>query len=73
MFSQLACLGVKWNSRAAQDAVGFWRRKGFVKCAGGMGREIVENDPDDIGVRVMEIDEIAHACGKILSGTLFSP
>ena len=37
-----------------------------------MGREIVENDPDDIGVRVMEIDEIAHACGKILSGTLFS-
>jgi predicted metal-dependent phosphotriesterase family hydrolase len=51
--------------QAAEDALGFWRWKGFVKCARGMGREIVENDPDDIGLRVMEIDQIAHACGKI--------
>lgn len=57
-------LGREVEFQAAQDAVGFWRRKGFVKCAGGMGREIVENDPDDIGVRVMEIDEIAQACGS---------
>jgi hypothetical protein len=65
-------LGREVEFQAAQDAVGFRRRKGFVKCAGGMGREIVENDPDDVGLGVMEIDEIAHACGKILGGAPFS-
>jgi hypothetical protein len=44
-------LGHEVEVQAAQDAVGIWRRKGFVECAGVMCREIVENDPDDIGVK----------------------
>ena len=39
------------------------RRKGFIERARRMGREIVQNDPDDIGLRVMEIDKIAHVRG----------
>ena len=35
-----------------------------------MGREIVENDADDIGLRVVSVDEIAHAFGKVLRGAL---
>jgi hypothetical protein len=36
-----------------------------------VGRKIVQNDPDHIGLRVMEVDEIAHAFGKVLCGALF--
>ena len=57
--------------QAAQDAVGFWRRKGFIERARRMGREIVQNDPHDVGLRVMEIDKIAPARGKVLRGALF--
>src|SRR5271166_2757887 len=51
--------------------MGFRRREGFVKSAGRVGRKIVQNDLDHIGLRVMEIDEIAHAFGKVLRGALF--
>jgi hypothetical protein len=37
-----------------------------------VGREVVEHDPDPLGLRIMEIDQVAHAFGEVAGGALVS-
>ena len=46
--------------------------KGLVERTGGMGRQIVEDDPDALCLGVMDIGEIAHAGGEVDGGAVVS-
>jgi hypothetical protein len=51
----------------AQQPSGFrgWER--LVEGAGGMGREVIEDDPDLLGLGIMDIENLAHALGEVAS------
>jgi hypothetical protein len=49
----------------AQQPPGLGRRKGLVERAGGMGREVIEDDPDLLGLGIMDIGKLAHAVGEV--------
>src|SRR4051794_37409088 len=70
MFSQLACLGVKWNLEPTQEAMCLLGRKGLVERARRVGREIVQHHPDPLRLRVVDLDELAHASGEVEGRTL---
>ncbi len=70
IFSQLACLGVYMKLQTLKDAVRFGCREGFIQGPGGMGRKIVQHDPDLVGIWIVDIGQIAHAGSKILRGSL---
>ena len=66
--------GVLWGVMeldALEDAACFGSREGLVEGASGMGREVVENDADQLGVGVVDIDQLAHALGEVARGPLF--
>ena len=65
MLSQLACLGVKWNSRRLEDPARFRRCKRLVQSGCGMRREVVEHHADPFGVGIVLVDEVAHALGEV--------
>ena len=52
--------------QALENAVGFGWEEGVIQGLGRMGRKIVLHDPDQIGIRVMDIGQVAHAGGVIL-------
>ena len=43
------------------------RRKGVIERTGGMGREVIEDDPDLLGLGIMDIEKLAHALGEVAS------
>ena len=55
---------------ALKDAMRLRGGEGLVERAGGMGREVVEHDANELGLGVIEIDELAHASGEVASGSL---
>ena len=63
-------LGGVVELQAAQQAVGLGRREGFVERAGGVGRQVVEHDADQLGLRIVQIDELAHAVGEVAAARL---
>ena len=50
--------------QATKDTMGFWRRKGFIESSGSVCGKIVHNDANQLGLRVMDINEVAHALDK---------
>src|SRR5215207_7403325 len=61
-------LGGVVELEAAQDAPGFGRIESLVEGAGRVARQVVLDDPDRVGVWIVNIDEFAHALGVILGG-----
>ena len=53
-----------------EHAARFGRREGGVESGGGMGGEVVEDDADALGLREVDIDELAHAKGEVVSGAM---
>ncbi len=64
--SQLACLGGVMELQPAQDAPRLRRGESLVKGARGVGGEIVQHDPDFLGLGEVHVGEFAHAQGEIL-------
>ena len=63
--------GVLWGEvelDAAQDPSRLRGRQGLVEGGGGMGREVVENDSDPLGLGIMDVDEVSHAGGEVRGG-----
>src|SRR5215204_5747111 len=58
-------LGGVVELEAAQDAPGFGRIESLVEGAGRVARQVVLDDPDRVGVWIVNIDEFAHALGKV--------
>ena len=50
---------------AAQNSPGFRGRKCLLEGAGRVGRQVILHDPDARGIRIMDIDEFAHAAGVV--------
>ena len=51
---------------ALQNAMRFGRRERIVQCSRGVRREIVQNNADKLRLRIVRVDEIAHAFGEVL-------
>ena len=51
---------------ATKYAMGLRSRKGFIESSRGVRGQIVHHDANQLGLRVVDIDEVARACGKIL-------
>jgi transposase len=49
-----------------ENAMRLWCRECFVQCSRGVGREIVQNDADQLRLRVVRVDEITHALSEVL-------
>ena len=45
-------------------------REGGVESGGGVGGEVVENDADALGFFEVDIDELAHAKGEVVSAAM---
>ena len=63
--------GVLWRVvelDAPDQAARLGRREGGIEGGGGMGGEIVEDDPDALGVGEVEVDEVAHGEGEVVGG-----
>ena len=48
--------------QATKDTMGFWRRKGFIESSGSVRGQIVHNNANQVGLRVMDINEVAQKC-----------
>jgi hypothetical protein len=68
MLNQLACSEVELQ--AAEDAVRLRRREGLIEGTQGMGRQVVEHDADLLGAWIVQIDQVAHALGKVAAARL---
>ena len=53
---------------AAEQASRLGCRECGVEGGGGMGRQVVEDDPDTLGLWKVEIDEFAHGDGEVVGG-----
>jgi len=49
----------------ANDTAGFGRFKRFVKSGWRVRIQIVKGDPNEIGIREVQIDQVFHALGEI--------
>ena len=49
----------------AQQPSRFRCRESLVERAGGMGREVIEDDADLLGLGIMDIGKLAHAVGEV--------
>jgi hypothetical protein len=54
-------LGDVVELEATQDATGLCGREGLIEGSGGMGRQVVLHHPDLVGVRKVDVDEVAQA------------
>jgi hypothetical protein len=52
-----------------EHAARLGRWEGGVESGGGVGREVVENDADALGFWEVDVDELAHAKGEVVSGS----
>ena len=59
-------LGRVMELQTAQHTVSFGAGKASYSAPASVGRQIVHHDADQIGPRVMDIDQVAHALGEIL-------
>ena len=57
-------LGDEVELEPAQDASGLLGREGLVQGAGRMGRQIVEHDPDALGLGIMDLGEVRMQMAK---------
>src|SRR5580704_8396927 len=56
--------GMLWGVvelEAAQNSPSFRGRECLIEGAGRVGRQVILHDPDARGIRIMDIDEFAHA------------
>lgn len=58
-------LGRVVEFKTPQDAVGLRRREGVVERARRMAGQVIQDDPDPVGLGIMNVDEIAHAVGEV--------
>jgi len=57
-------LGRVLEFEATKDAVGFRGRKCLIESSCSVSGQIVHHDANQVGLRVMDINEIAHALGE---------
>ena len=48
----------------------FGRREGFMQRSRCMSRQIVEHDADFLDTRIVEVNQVTHAFGKVAAGAL---
>lgn len=65
-----AVLGRVVKLELANDAAGFGRLKRFVKCGWRVRIQIVKGDPNELGIREVQIDQVFHTLSKVGFGTL---
>ena len=53
-----------------EHAARFGRWERGVESGGGVGGEVVEDDADALGLWEVDIDELAHAKGEVISGAM---
>jgi hypothetical protein len=56
----------------AQHPSGFAGRKGLVERAGVMCGQVVQHDPNPLGVREVAVSQLAHAFGEVHRGAAVS-
>ena len=61
-------LGGMMEVQALEHAAGFRCGEGVVQGAGRMGRQIVEHYADQRRLRIVEVDQLTHADGKVPVG-----
>jgi hypothetical protein len=64
MLSWESYLGVV-ELQVLQDAVRLGRRESLVERTRRMGRQIAEHDADQLGLGIVNVDEIAHAYSEV--------
>ena len=62
-------LGDVVEFQAAEQASGFARREGLVKCSGRVGRQIVQHDADALRLGKVNVRKFPHAGGEVDGGT----
>src|SRR3984957_12961245 len=58
-------LGRVMDLQPLQYAMGFWRWKRLIQRAWAMGGQIVHHHTDHVRTRIMDIDQVTHASGKV--------
>jgi hypothetical protein len=58
-------LGRVMDLQPLQYAMGFWRWKRLIQRAWAMGGQIIHHHTDHVRTRIMDIDQVTHALGKI--------
>ena len=56
--------------QAFRQAMRFGRREGFMQRSRCMSRQIVEHDADFLDTRIVEVNQVTHAFGKVAAGAL---
>src|SRR3954453_7732051 len=68
ILSQLACFGVKWNSRRRRMRRASAGAKASYSAPRLVDRQVILHDTDAGGVGIMNVDELAHAVGVVHGG-----
>ena len=71
MLSQLACLGVWWNSRRFTMAAGFGGGRGLVERIHAVDVQVVENDAYHGSVGIGCVHQPLHLVGEVSHGAAF--
>ena len=61
-------LGDVVELQAVQQSPGFGRREGLIKCAGRVGRQIVQHDTDALRFGKVDVHEFLHAGREVNGG-----